>query len=298
MTGNNRRNGASLIELYISTALIFTLFNFVLLVFRSLHFVDRTENPNHYWFPPTEWSWLVFTFIASPLFPAILLTIFGMVQRIFLPREKRLPLWRGKKDKSSALLREENDAKKWIVILPLLIFGLLEFVLLPNVARHNVIEWYPLHRSNGYISTIDHPKGFSVGVVDNWGRHLVKTTSLPSLRTEITFFGRPTGTSFFTITMLDQQPDVSGMNSIKFQNEPAWESVNPNGGHRVVCLEYALVFQRHDKWFRIDYWFPNKHGKGLYHTDLPTHMREYLETFKYTPATSLPRKMCFEALFT
>lgn len=83
--------------------------------------------------------------------------------------------------------------------------------------------------------------------------------------------------------MLNEKPDVSGMKQATFQNEPAWETTNPRGGRWAICLEYSLVFQQKEKWFRIDYWFPNSKESGLYHNELPANMREFIETFAYEP---------------
>jgi len=155
-----------------------------------------------------------------------------------------------------------------------------------QLPRGKSIEWYPqnsLQYSASSTATISHPNNFSIVVTDDWPSHLVVTEFPPSLRIEVTCFGYPTGTSFFTVAMLDEKPDVSGMKEATFQNERAWELMNPRGGKWAVCLEYSLVFQRNDKWFRIDYWFPNGKGNGVYHIELPANMREFIETFAYKP---------------
>jgi len=273
---------------YMISIMIYSFMLFTLMIF-SAHGVNRHEHPKAFLFPPTEWNRLVTTFILPPFFSATLLLLFALIQRVFLPKSKRVPFWWLKGTPSSwRYLNEENKEISLRSIALSSMIGIFAwFLFMFQLPPGETIEWYPwdpLKYNDGLTTTtIEHSEKFSIVVRDDWPSHLVVTEDPPSLRIEVTCFGFPTGTSFFTVTMLDQKPDVSLMKEATFQDEPAWEFTNPRGGRRAICLEYSLVFEREGKWFRIDYWFPNSRGEGLYHNELPSNMREFIETFSYEP---------------
>lgn len=278
------------VELYVVAALGGFICSHFMSALVVAHDYSRDRNPPApFLYPPTDWSAMVTLYVVPLLNPAVTLAIMQLAHRLIVAANRRSPLCH--RVYSSIVLNSVADLRGRSFLI---IWLTLYVVYLGLVSRHSQqIDWYlePISTGGGVeplaaeadfrMERVTHPRGFSIKLDNRWAKKSLLPAAPAAIIVDTTCFGIPVGCPIFSLTLLARKPELSGLHSTTLQGLSAWEYVTPEGGERVRCFEYRLVFERQGTWFEVKYWCPNNKIPIL--MSLPPMIRCCLDTFDYAP---------------